>query len=100
MEDIINTHPRESVRLHSVLQSFRAGRGTGMEIFELNISQELASMDQDSLFMVLIELKKAYDTVYRGRLLKILEGYGDRLRMYRLLEVFCDQQKVIIRQNW
>ena len=46
-----------------------------MEILELKLVQELASVDQDPLFLEFIDLQKAYSTVYHGSLLKTLEGY-------------------------
>ena len=34
------------------------------------------SVDQDSLLLVLLDLRKAYDNLYQGWILRILEGYG------------------------
>ena len=65
-EETINTRLRARVRLHNVLHGFRIGRGTEKAILELKLVQELAIMDQDPLFLVFFELRKAYDTVDRG----------------------------------
>ena len=43
-----------------------------MTILELKLTQYLARVDQDPLFLVLIDLQKAYETVDRGFLLKTL----------------------------
>ena len=43
---------------------------------EVNLAQELVSVDQDSLLLVLLDLRKAYDNLYQGWILRILEGYG------------------------
>ena len=56
VEAIINTHLSLSVRLHDFLNGFRSGRGMGTEILEMNMAQELASVDQDSLFLVFLDL--------------------------------------------
>ena len=40
------------------------------------MEQELASVDQYPLFLVLLDLRKAYSTLDIGGLLTILEGYG------------------------
>ena len=37
-----------------------------MMILDMKMAQELASVDQDPLFLVLIDLQKAYDNIYRG----------------------------------
>ena len=66
---------------------------------ELNLTQELASMDQDPLFLLFLDLRKAYDTVNRYRLLITLEGSRAGPRMCGVLETFCDCQKVVPRQN-
>ena len=76
MESIIDTRLKASVCLHGVLHDFREGRGMGKAILELKMMQDLDSVDQDSLFLVFLDPKKAYDNVYSGRLLKTLDGYG------------------------
>ena len=99
MEVIINTRLRVSVRLHNILHGLRAGRRTGTEIFELKLVQDLVSMDQEPLFLVLLYLKKAYNTIDSGRILTTLEGYGTSTHMCRLLATFWEQQEVATHQN-
>ena len=55
---------------------------------ELNLSQELARIYQDLLFLVILDLRKAYDTVDRKCLLITMEGYGVGPCMCGLLETF------------
>ena len=97
--EITNTRLRASVRLHEVLHGFHAGRWMGTAILELKLAQELASVDQDPLFLVFLDLKRSYDTVDCGRLLTTLEGYGAVPCMCRLLAVFWYQHEVVNRQN-
>ena len=40
---------------------------------ELKLSQELAIFDQDPLFLFFLNLRKAYNTVDRSRLIMTLE---------------------------
>ena len=42
----------------------------------MEIAQELNIVDHGPLFLVFLDLSKAYDTVYRVRLVRTLEGYG------------------------
>ena len=76
MEDIIDTRLRAIIQFHDVLHRFRAGRGTETETMEIKLAKELAIVDQDPLFLDLLSLRKAYDTVYRVHLIRTLEGYG------------------------
>ena len=73
---MIETCNNSVVQLHNVLHSFCAGRETGTDIMELKLPQELASVDQDPLLLVFLDLRKAYNNIYRGRLLQNLEDYG------------------------
>ena len=88
--EIIDTRLRESVRLHDAPNIFCTGKGMGMNTAELKLEQELNIIDHDTLLLVLLDLQKAYNTVYRGRLLTTLEGYGARPHMCNLLAVFWD----------
>ena len=99
VEALIDTRLHTSLQMHGVLHGFRAGRGTGTAIMELNLAQELASIDQDPLFLLLLDLRKAYDTLGRDWLLITLEGYGAGPRMCGLLEFFWEFQQVAPRQN-
>ena len=84
-----------SVHLHDVLNGFHARGGTGTAILKLNMAQDLASVDQDSLFLVFLDMQKTYDNIYPGILLTMLEGYSAGLPVCRILETFWEQQEVI-----
>ena len=66
---------------------------------ELNISQDLAIIDRDPLFLVFMDLWKFYNTVDRDRLLITLYGYGAGPRMCGLLENLWVFQQILPRQN-
>ena len=63
-----------------------------MAIMELKLAQELVSIDQEPLCLVLMDLRKSYDTVDWDRLLTTLEGYGAGTHMCGLLETLWDCQ--------
>ena len=88
VETLIDTFLCNNLQMHNPLHGFRSGIGTRMAIMELKISQELASIDQDPLFLVFLELQKAYDTVEQDILITTLEGYGAGPRVCGLLENF------------
>ena len=69
VEALIYTRLRSSLKFHDVLHRFRSGRGTDTAIMEPNIDQELSSADHRTLFLILLDLRNAYDTLYRERLI-------------------------------
>ena len=80
MEAIIDTRIKNSVTFHDVLHKFISRRVMGTLIMEINITQDMASVYQNPLFLVLLDLRKAYDNLERGWLSKTLEGYGRGLK--------------------
>ena len=59
MEAIIDTRIKNSETFHDVLHVFCIGRGMGTSIVELKRAQELASVDQDPIFLVFLDLRKS-----------------------------------------
>ena len=66
---------------------------------DLKLAQELASVDQHPLFLVLLDLIKTYDNLDWGRLLQTLEGYGAGPKLRGLLAEFWTRQEVVTCQN-
>ena len=99
VEVLIDTRLCASLQFYGILHRFWAVRGTGTAIMDLNISQYLTRVYHNPLFMVFLYLRKAYYTVYRYRLIQILEGYGAGPCLCGLLETFWSHQKVLPRHN-
>ena len=76
MEAIIDTCINKAVTFHDVFHVFQAGRGMGTDIREMKLVQDLEGVDQDLVFLVFLDIRKVYDNLQHGRLLKTLEGYG------------------------
>ena len=53
--------------MQDFLHGFRAVIGTGTAIVELKLAKGISNIDQDPLLLVLLDLRKAYDTVYQDR---------------------------------
>ena len=85
VEVIIDTRLRTSIHFHDVIYGLWAGKGTRTAIMEMKVAQELASVDHKPIFLVFLDLRKTYDTVYRGRLIWTLEGYGAGPRLCELV---------------
>ena len=99
VEALIDTRLHASLHTHNVLHGFRSGRGTGTAVTELKIARELASIYQDPLFLLFMDLRKDYNTVDWDCLIITLEGYGAGPRMCGLLETFWECQQAVPRQN-
>ena len=56
-----------------------------MAIMDLNMTQDLAIIDQDLLLLVFQDLCKAYNTLDRRQHLQTLEGYGAGPKIWLLL---------------
>ena len=97
MEAIIDNRLLASIQFHDALHGFRVGRGTGTATTKINISQELARVNQYPLFLVFLELMKAHNTEDRVRLIRTLEGYSAGQQMCDLLATFWVHQEVLIR---
>ena len=59
-----------------------------MSTMELSTAQDLDSIYQDPLFLVFLDLRKAYDTLDSGRLLQTLEEYRAGPRLRGIMEEF------------
>ena len=99
VEALIDIRLRASLQMHNVLHRFRTKRGTWTAIMELKLSHKLVRIDQEPLFLIFLDLRKAYETVYWYNLIIKLEGYGAGPRMCGILETFWYCQQVVTRQN-
>ena len=73
---IVNSRLRSFIVLHDFLHSFRQGRGTGTAIMEATLNQKLMVIVHEPLFQVFLDIRKAYDSLYRWRHMEILREYG------------------------
>ena len=96
---MIDTRIKTVVQFHYVLHLFFAGRSTETVIIELKLALELSSVDQDPLFLVFIDLIKAYNNLDRGRILKTIMGYGAGPKLRQLLAEFWSRQKLVTCKN-
>ena len=99
LEAIIDTRVKSVVVFHDILHGFIQRRGTGTAILEAKLAQELASLENEPLFVIFLDLRKAYDTVDRTRSLQTFEEYGMGPNMLRLLRNYWANQVIVPRQN-
>ena len=66
------------------MSSDRVG-GAGIATMEANLSHQLVGLCHEPLFQVLLNVRKPYHSLYRGRCMEILRGYGLGPNIYMLL---------------
>ena len=71
IESIINRRIASKVEFHNALHGFRARRDMGTACIEAKLLQQLSKMVQTTLHFIFLDLRKAYDTVDRERLLEL-----------------------------
>ena len=73
---ILNLRFTSSITYHDALCGFRAGRGTGTATLGAKLLQHFTAMREEVLYVIFLDLTKAYNALDRSRCLEILEDYG------------------------
>ena len=73
---ILHSRLTASITYHDFLHIFRAGCGTGNATLEAKMLQQLAALREEVLYVIFLDLHKAYEALDMSRCLEILEGYG------------------------
>jgi hypothetical protein len=82
------------IKFHNCLHGGLPCQGTGTSIMEVKLNQQLAWVEQEPLYQIYLDLKKAYDTLDRTRCLAILAGYGVKPNL------LCLQNNSETRGRW
>jgi hypothetical protein len=85
------------IELHDSLHGGLPRRGMGTAIMEAKLNQQLAWVDQEPLYQIYLDLRKAYNALDWGRCLKILAGYGVGPNLLCLQKQFWDNAKMVCR---
>ena len=73
---ILHRRLTTAITFHDALHGFWKGRGTGTATLEAKLLQKLAGMRKEVLYVIFLDLTKAYDALDRSRSLEILKGCG------------------------
>ena len=71
---ILNLRLTASITFHDFLHGFRKGRGTGTTTLKAKLLQQLAALREEVLYVIFLDLHKAYDALDRSRCLEIMFG--------------------------
>ena len=66
---ILNHRFTSSITYHNALREFRAGRGTGTATLEAKLLQQIAALREEVLYVIFLDLTKAYNALDRSRCL-------------------------------
>jgi hypothetical protein len=69
--------------------------GMGTATIEAKLAQQLAWMEQESLYQVFVDLRNAYDHLDNERCLAIMTGYGVGPKLLCLQAKFWDQAEMV-----
>ena len=95
--EILNRRLTAFINFHNFPHRFRASRGTGIATLEAKLLQQLAALKEEVLYVIFLDLHKAYGALYRSRCLEILEGYGVGPQAFRLLHAYCRRMMMVAR---
>ena len=73
--EILNLWLTASITFHDFLHGFRAGCDTGTATLDTKLIQQLAALREEVLYVILLDLHKACDTLDRSIRQEILESY-------------------------
>ena len=68
-----------------------------MTTLEAKLIQQIAALREEVMYVIFLDLHKAYDALGRSRCLEILEGYGMGPQTRRLLLTYWRQLKIVAR---
>ena len=96
---ILNRRFTSSITYHDALHGFRAGCGTGTATLKAKLLQQLAAMREEVLYVIFLDLTKAYDALDRSKCLEILEGCGVGPSARRLLMTYWRRLTMVARSG-
>ena len=70
---ILNLQIMASITFHDFLHGFQEGCGTGTATLEAKLFQQLMALREEVLYVIFLELHKAYDALDRSRCIETLE---------------------------
>ena len=85
---------KQGVVFHDALHGFRGGRRTGTSTLEAKLAQKLAVLAHKPLFQVFLDIRKAYNEMYRDRCLEVLRRYGVGTNLTRLLKSYWERHRI------
>jgi len=97
ISSIINQRLSGTITLHDALHGFRKKRGTGTAIMKAKLPAQLRCRLDEPLYMIFIDLKKAYDMLDRSQAMRIQTGYGVGSNILRIIATIWEGDTMVPR---
>ena len=98
VSQIINIRMGDTINFCEEVHGFRRKRGCHTAIGETKLKMQIAACQSDTLYQIYLDLRKAYDSIARNRVLKLLEKYGVGPNIRNYIHDIWDKQIFILRQ--
>ena len=98
VSQIINIRMTKSIEFCKEVHGFRCKRGTHTAIGDTKLKMQIAGCLSDTVYQIFLDLRKAYDSIARNRVLKLLEKYGVGPNIRRYISDIWDKQFFVLRQ--
>ena len=85
------------ITFHDFLHGFRSGCGTGTATLDAKPLQQLAALREQILYVIFLDLHKAYDALDSSRCLDILKGDGVGTRACRIIQTYWRRLAMMAR---
>jgi hypothetical protein len=97
---VVASHLSNTVKFHDALHGFLLGRGTGTAITQVKLlMQHPRNCGVGNLYMIFLDLKKAYYSLDRDRTLSILKDYGVGDNILRFLKEVWGKEVLVSKQD-
>jgi hypothetical protein len=90
-------HRLDAIDLHNSLHGCHNHRGTGTTIIKAKLAQQLSYIKLKPFYGVILDLRKAFNTMDRERCLMVLVGYSAGPRIVRLICNFWQDTILVCR---
>jgi hypothetical protein len=95
VSSIINRRIGAEVEFDDAVHGFRKKRGTATAILEVKLLAQMRCRTDEPLFMIFLDLKKAYDTLNRPQAMRILEKYGVGPNIRRIIQLIWEGDTMV-----
>ena len=98
ISQIINLRIAASISFDNDVHGFWKRRGTYTAIGERKLHMQMAACSSTTLYQIYLDLRKAYDSVSREKVLLLLAKYKIGKNLRRYIATIWEQQKYFLRQ--
>ena len=99
ISQIINLRIAAAVKFDEDVHGFRRRRGTYTAIGERKLRMQMAACSLTTVYQVYLDLRKAYDSVDRERVITLLEKYKVGPNIRRYIQKVWEGQRYYLRQG-